>query len=121
MIAGRRAGSDAGSVLPLVITVLAALLALTLLLSYALQAAVMRLRLGESAQRLAVLEAGAALAGRSTCNFVPPLPGIQLRGCRDDGREIRIEVSQEMGWPYPLPIRAVGRVGYGPNWNPDDP
>lgn len=111
------ARSEVGSVLPLVVAVLAALLALTMLLSYALQGAVLRLRLGQTAQRLAVLEAGAALAGRSTCNFVPPLTGIRLRGCQDDGREIRIELSQEAGWPYPLPIRAVGRVGYGPDWN----
>lgn len=113
--------SDAGSVLPLVISVLAALLALTMLLSYALQGAVLRLRLGQAAHRLAVLEAGAALAGRATCAFVQPLDGIRLLDCSDDGRQIRVEVSQEVGWPYPLPIRAVGRVGYGPDWNEADP
>lgn len=109
--------ADRGSVLPIVIAGLAGLCGLTLLLSYSLQGAALRLRLGAVAHRLAVLEAGAALAGRATCTFVPSMAGLQVVGCRDDGREILIEVAAEAGWPYPAPIRAAGRVGYGAEWD----
>ena len=107
---------DRGSALPTVLAALVGLLAVTLLLSYALQGAVLRLRLGAVAHRLAVLEAGAALAGRQTCTFVRPVDWVQVRDCWDDGKEIRVELAAEVGWPYPAAVRAVGRVAYGAEW-----